>query len=305
MSQIKVYLLAIACLFVFTSADAQDPTTYTFEGSINNIWTTTGNWTPAYPGVSIPEGDAIVIAASCRASHMSIEIGGGLIINAGQTLYIGATNLNVTGLMTVFGELSIQTGGAFVNSGYSTIESTGSISNAETVFNASVLIIEGSVMNNGNWVNASFGEMQLLSMASFDNANYLINKGHIEDFSSGFINHSNLDNNGELTFAGAFVNAGNLANLSTIFIEGHFSTAAGSNLFNHKLVEISSEGVLMNSGTSYIFSAAQLRNEGAVVNKENGIIFNQGTLTTRGGVNFTLKPGSYLENHPGSVVSVN
>jgi hypothetical protein len=305
MSHLKIYLVAIAYLLVFATAAAQDPTTYIFDGSVNNVWTTSDNWSPNYPGTSTAEGDVIIIDALCRASGMSIEIGGELIINPGNTLNISTTSLNVTSVMTIHGELSIQAGGTFTNLGYSTVKSTGSITNMNTVVNKSTLVIEGAVINNGDWTNAAFSEIQLLSPATFNNANTLTNYGVIEDYSSGFVNNQNFDNNGEFSISGAFTNVGNLTNLSTIFVEGSVSTNAGSNLFNHKLLDISTSGSLINSGTTYIFSAAQLSNDGSVVNTENGIIFNQGTLSTKGGVNFTLKPGSYLENRPGSVVSVN
>lgn len=305
MSHLKVYLIAIAYLFTCTTTSAQDPTIFIFDGSVNNVWTTVDNWTPSYPGKSALEGDIIIIDALCRASGMSIDIDGSLIVSPGNSLHVRSTTLSVTGAMTVHGELSVLTGGELINSGYLTIESTGTITNNETVVNESTMIIEGTVVNNGKWTNAAFGEMQLLSLASFDNLDYLVNKGMIEDFSSGFINNLNFDNNGELALSGAFANAGNLTNLATIFIVGSFTTQQGSNLFNHRLLDISSDGVLLNSGTTYIFSAAQISNDGSVVNTENGIIFNQGTLTTKGGVNFTLQPGSYLENRPGSVVSIN
>jgi hypothetical protein len=305
MSHLKIYLAVFVSLIGHASARAQDATLFTFDGSVDNVWTTTGNWTPSYPGTSNSEGEIIIIDALCRASGMNIEIGGGLVINPGKNLGISATGLNVTGTMTIHGELTILSNGTFTNSGYTTLESTGEISNTATVVNESTLVIEGTVVNYGLWENKAFAEMQLLSMAAFDNRNKLANSGTIEDYSSGFINNLNFDNRGEFVVSGAFINAANVTNLSTIFIEGNWIARAGSNLFNHNLLDISADATLMNSGTTYNFSAALLSSSGTIINTESGTIYNQGRLTTKGGVNFMLKPGSYLENRPGSEVTVN
>ncbi len=305
MSHLRIYLAAFAYLLLASSLMSQDPTTYTFNGTVNNVWSTTGNWTPSYPGTSTTEGDIIVIDAQCRASGMSIEIGGGIIINPEKELNISATTLSIIGTMTIYGDLSIQSSGMLLNSGYTTLESTGKIINIESVVNESVMILEGSVENTGQWMNTPFGEMQLLSMASFDNSNNFINNGMLEDFSSGFVNNLNFDNNGELNISGAFVNAANLTNTSNIFVDGNFSTTEGSNLFNHKLLDICSGATVNNSGTTYIFSSADLSNSGTIINSDKGRIFNQGTISTKGGVYFSMKPGSYLENQPGSAITVN
>ena len=145
----KKYLTTLlVAVYVLIANAADDPTTFTFTGNVNDSWIVTENWTPFYPGTQIIEGDLIVIDADCRATAGDVEIGGGLIINSGVAFNTNGADVTIVGSAIVHGILNVANSSTFQNDGLTSVEAGGAIMNDGTVASNADFHVEGSIQND-------------------------------------------------------------------------------------------------------------------------------------------------------------
>lgn len=300
----RAFILIFSFITISLFCHAQEGTVYIFDGSIDNDWSIEANWTPNHPGKYLATGDVIVIDAECFANFLHIEIDGWLKVNQSKTLTLRGTELMVSGLMTILGEFNVESGATFSNDGDFNLISPGKVNNRGEISNNSIMVLHGEFINTGSLLNNPFGEIVIAESASFTNEQYLTNNGVLEVISDNFINNLTFENYKDLFVSGTIRNYSEVTNVGYVYIDGLFTNQEGAHFFNHKSIEISSMGSLMNFGITENFDVAQLFNTGIVENNTSGNILNRGMIMTKGNLQFHLKSGSYLENFPGSILTV-
>lgn len=191
------FLTIVLLLFKVCTAEAA---TYTFTGSMGPYWTTSGNWTPSYPGTTIASGDSVLIQAFCISTGVPLLTNNGFLklvnnfFEAGNTVNFGETWINPGTFMSST---------SFTNKASAVIQINGEVNFSLT-------------NETGGSVNVSTGAV---FTGSFNNSGAFINNGQITTATgaeSKILSGGTLTNNGvysittkalELHTGGVFVNS--------------------------------------------------------------------------------------------------
>jgi subtilase-type serine protease len=252
-----------------------------WNGSADNEFSNTSNWTPSAPGTS---DTATVNTGSPQVTNDA---------TIGQ-LNVGGGNVTVTntGALTV-------TNGSTINSGSVSINS-GGVLNSDVNLNGGSLSVDGD-LNGGLMLNTGNVTVNgTLRSGVVGTGTSLSNNGRVNrvDVSSGgtFVNNSGATA-GAITNAGTASNAGTVGSLTNT--AGNFTNSSGGTITGKTVV---AGGTVTNN---FVVTEADVSTAGTFVNNSGatiGTVNNAGTTSNAGTVgSLTNTAGSFTNNAGGTV----
>lgn len=251
----------------------------TFDGSSNNDWNTTANWTPS----GVPTGtDNVLIPAGFTVNVSGTAICSNLTIASTSTLNIPNNTFTVNGTTSISGTLNHTAGGTNARTfiGTVTVNSGGAWNNSGN----SPVFYRGGISNNGNFTSGT-------GVQTF-NTNAQAIYGNI-NINSITVTVVTLSNNGVLTIPTTLTGSGTVTNISgstltiggtssiTNFNNGGTTNIGGTGAVSTVLANFINTGTLNLGGTGNITGITN--NAGGTVNlADSGTIanFNNATATS-------------------------